>query len=79
MSDQDKRDLPTFSQEEETNAGDVVNEASKHLYEGKEKIDVSENAKQSGRITDEHAGWRTPNETGIRKGSSGDEEKDITD
>jgi hypothetical protein len=79
----DNRDntKPTYSQEEETKSGDIIEEANKRKNAHVDKIEIKEEDKKPGRISDKQAGWPKPTggESPLKKGSSGPEEKDITD
>jgi hypothetical protein len=80
MENQDNK-KPIYSQEEETKSGDIIEEANKRKSERVDKIEIKEEDKKSGRISDGNAGWPKPTggESPLKKGSSGPEEKDITD
>jgi hypothetical protein len=80
MENQDNK-KPIYSQEEETKSGDIIEEANKRKSEHVDKIEIKEEDKKSGRISDKQAGWpkRAGGESPLKKGSSGPEEKDITD
>jgi hypothetical protein len=80
MENQDNK-KPIYSQEEETKSGDIIEEANKRKSEHVDKIEIKEEDKKSGRISDKQAGWPKPTgrESPLKKGSSGPEEKDITD
>jgi hypothetical protein len=77
---QDDNKKPMYSQEEETKSGDIIEEANKRKSEHVDKIEISEEDKKFGRISDEQAGWPNPTkgESPLKKGSSGPEEIDIT-
>jgi hypothetical protein len=78
---QEDNKKPMYSQEEETKSGDIIEEANKRKSEHVEKIEISEEDIRPGRISDGHAGGPKPTggESPLKKGSSGPEEKDITD
>lgn len=79
MQDQQNKHKPLFSQEEETNSPDLVEKNIDNIPVVKEIVEIPEEEKLSGRISNKHAGWRTPDDTGDKKGSSDSEEKDFTD
>ena len=78
LQDDDSK-LPKFSQEEETNSGDIVEKNEKTEEEETEDTDppLDEEDLEENDLTVEEADqivWDPP-----QKGSSGAEEKDITD
>lgn len=79
MQDQQNKPKPLFSQEEETNSPDLVEINKQNTNTPKESIEIPEEAKRSGRISNEGAGWRTPDSPADKKGSSDANEKDFTD
>ncbi len=79
MQDQQNKNKPLFSQEEETKSPDLVEIYKKNINPVKEIVEIPEEKKLSARISNKHAGWRTPDNTDDKKGSSDPEEKDFTD
>ncbi len=78
MQDQQNKHKPLFSQEEETKSPDLVELNKNNPNSVKETIEI-EDKKRSERISNKHAGWRTPDTADEKKGSSNKEEKDFTD
>jgi hypothetical protein len=79
MQDQQNQQKPLFSQEEETKSPDLVEINKNNPRPVIETMEIPEEKKLSGRISSKHAGWRTPDNTDDKKGSSDNEEKDFTD
>jgi len=79
MQDQQNKNKPLFSQEEETKSPDLVEINIKNPNPVKETVEIPEEKKRSARISNKHAGWRDPDNTDDKKGSSDTKEKDFTD
>lgn len=79
MQNQQNKHKPLFSQEEELNSPDLVEINKQTINTVKESVEIPEEKKLSGRISNAHAGWRTPDNTNDKKGSADAEEKDFTD
>ena len=76
MQFQDERDLPKYSQEEETNSPDIIEQNEKEEAEDTDPPLDEEDLEETG-LTIEEADqieWEPP-----KTGSSGSEEKDFTD
>ena len=79
MQFQDDKDLPKYSQEEETNSPDIIEANEKAEAEAEDDTDpaLDEEDLEENNLTVEEADqivWDPP-----QKSSSGSEEKDITD
>ncbi len=79
MQDQQNKNKPLFSQEEETKSPDLVEINIKNPNPVKETVEIPEEKKRSARISNKHAGWSAPDNTDDKKGSSDTKEKDFTD
>ncbi|MCW3114721.1 MAG: hypothetical protein JWR18_3117 [Segetibacter sp.] len=76
MQFQEERDLPKYSQEEETNSPDIIEQNEKEEAEDTDPPLDEEDLEETGLTVEEadQIEWEQP-----KTGSSGSEEKDITD